>query len=378
VKRVAFRVVEVALFAGAPALLTSVCLLTIVERPRSDFWTFWRAGRDVLHGRSPYPALTALPHEAYSTFAPFVYPPVTAFAMAPLSVLPFDVAKLIYFALAVASLALGLRLLGVRDWRCYGAAFLAPVVYSANGLGAIGPFLLLGIAAAWRYRDRAVVCGLLVAYVVTAKLFLWPLWFWLVRVRRFRAAAVAAGAGVVAVATSWAAIGFQGAREYPTLLARLTELEGPHSYSVYSLGRALGVGSVAAERVQYAVAFLALAAVAVFVSGDRRVLVAVLGVALVATPILWPHYLVLLFVPIAFVSPTFSPLWLAPVALWLDVSAWSHGNPLRIVFELVVCAVVVRAAVHRSLPPGQRAASGTTRLRSSECLQPTGATSSVI
>jgi hypothetical protein len=115
-----------------------------------------------------------------------------------------------------------------------------------------------------------------------------------------------------------------------------------------------------------------------FIGDDRRALAAMIGVSFVATPILWPHYLVLLFIPIAFASPTFSPLWLAPVVLWVDVSAWSNGNALRIVFELAVCAYVVWAAVHRSLPPGQRAAFGTSRIRSSERLQPTGATSSVL
>jgi hypothetical protein len=78
------------------------------------------------------------------------------------------------------------------------------------------------------------------------------------------------------------------------------------------------------------------------VHGERRTLVALLGVSFLATPILWPHYLVLLFVPIAFVSRRVSWLWLAPVALWVDATAWSHHEAWRIVGELVVCAVVLQ------------------------------------
>ena len=125
----------------------------------------------------------------------------------------------------------------------------------------------------------------------------------------------------------------------------MTGLEGPHSYSVYSLLRVYGVGDGGAARAGYVLGIAALAGALCFVRGDRRTLVALLGVSFLATPILWPHYLVLLFVPIAFVSRRFSWLWLMPVALWADATAWSGHAAWRIVGELLVCAVVVGAAV---------------------------------
>jgi alpha-1,2-mannosyltransferase len=375
-RRVGFWLV----FAVVPLGLTALYGAAFIHRGpgKSDYWTFWVASRVVVHGGNPYPAIATLPQVADQWFAPFVYPPFAAFVLAPLGALPFVLSKIVFFALNLVAVFVALRLLRVRDWRCYTIAFASPGLLEAAGIGTISIPLLLLVAAAWRYRDRAVACGLLVACAVTAKLFLWPLWFWLVRTRRYRAAALAAAASLCAVVASWAAIGFAGLRDYPTLLARMTGLEGPHSFSPYALARAFGVTDAAAGRATYVLGLVALALALWFVRDDRRSLAAMIGVSFVATPILWPHYLVLLFVPIAFASPAFSPLWLAPVVLWLDVSAWSHGNPLRIVFELAVCAYVVRAAVHRSLPPGQRAASGTTRVRSSECLRPTGATGSVV
>lgn len=367
------------LFGGIPLLLVATYSYSLVGRGfgHSDFATFWQAGRAVLHGRSPYPDVHSLPAHASKTFAPFVYPPVAAFLMAPLAALPFVAAKIVYVIVQLVALALALRLLGVRDWRCYGVAYSCTPVIESTEIGTISLPLLLAVAAAWRYRERAVACGLFVASAVTAKLFLWPLWFWLVRTRRYRAASIAVLSSVAAVVGTWAAIGFAGLRDYPTLLARLTGLEGPHSYSTYALQRAFGIGDSAAGRTTYVLGLLALFAGLRFVRDDRRSLVAMLGVSFVATPILWPHYLVLLFVPVALAAPTVSPLWIVPVALWADTTAWSHGNALRIVGELAISALAVGAAIHRPLPPGQRAAVGTTRVRSSECLQPTGATGSV-
>jgi alpha-1,2-mannosyltransferase len=309
---------------------------------RSDFWTFWVAGRTVLHGGNPYPALASLPDVADKWFAPFVYPPVAAYLLAPVAVLPFVLAKVVFLLLNLTAVVLALRLLGVRDWRCYGAAFASPPVIEAAGIGTISIPLLLVVAAAWRWRTHAVRLGLLVACAMTAKLFLWPVWFWLVRARRYRAAAIAVGASLAAVAASWAAIGFAGLRDYPTRLGRLTGLEGPNGYSVYALLRVVGVGGSTAARAGSILGVVGVAVALRFVHGERRTLVALLGVSFLATPILWPHYLVLLFVPIAFVSRRFSWLWLAPVALWVDATAWSHHEAWRIVGELVVCAVVLQ------------------------------------
>lgn len=320
------RSVTVVALGVLPALLV-VLLVAVVATTGphgSDFWTFWDAGRAVLHGRSPYPSLQSLPHGATRTFAPFVYPPVTAVMFVPLALLPYAVAKLVFLVLSLAALALALRLLGVIDWRCYGAAFASVPVYAASGNGTISLFLLLSVAAAWRYRERITGVALLVAAAITAKVFLWPLWLWLVRTRRFRAAALAVLASALAVAVSWSLIGFKGLRDYPALLDRLTELVGPHSYSLYAFERALGLGHGAAQAAVYLAAAIALA-ILVVVRDDRRVLVAALGLSLVATPILWPHYLVLLFVPIALATRSFTALWIAPFALWLDATAWNRG-----------------------------------------------------
>src|SRR5207244_3695866 len=122
-----------------------------------DFHAFWEGGRAVLHGHSPYPPATAasLQHENQ-----FVYPPLAAFLFVPLAVLPFQVAAILFCAVLAGCAPLTLWLLGVRDWRCYGAAFLSIPVIACLHLGAISLVLALATAVLWRYRANVVVAGL--------------------------------------------------------------------------------------------------------------------------------------------------------------------------------------------------------------------------
>jgi hypothetical protein len=313
------------------------------DRHGSDFLSFWQAGRQVLHAQSPYPLLDALPAVADQlTFQPFVYPAPAAYWMVPLSILPFAVAKTLFLALNIGSIVVGLRLLGVRDWRCHAAAFASVPVLAGSSLGTFSPLLVLGVAAGWRYRETTVRLGAIVAVLIVAKLFLWPLWLWLVYTRRFRAAALSASVGVTLTAAAWWGIGFAGFREYPRLLSRLTELVGVNSYSSFALIHAGGLSSATTQRLVLAggAVLLALAAWRFrAVRRDERSFVGALGIALLLTPILWPHYLVLLYIPIALLRRTFSPLWLLPLLMWFDGNSWSFGEPIRIVPFLALCAV---------------------------------------
>jgi hypothetical protein len=114
-----------------------------------------------------------------------------------------------------------------------------------------------------------------------------------------------------------------------------------------------GAGDTPAGHVTYALGIVALAGALRFVRDDRRSLVALLGVSLLATPILWPHYLVLLFVPVALTSPTFTRVWLVPVALWADTKAWSEGSAWRVAGELGIAAIAVAAGLTRASEPSK-------------------------
>ena len=60
----------------------------------------------------------------------------------------------LFVTASVVAIAAALLLFGVRDWRCYGAAFLSPAVLTGVTYGTVTPLLLLGVSALWRWRDR--------------------------------------------------------------------------------------------------------------------------------------------------------------------------------------------------------------------------------
>lgn len=318
----------------------------------SDFLSFWQAGRSVLHGHSPYPSLSALPALADpKTFAPFVYPAPAAYWMVPFALLPFPVAATVFLFASWAAAALALHLLEVRDWRCYAATFATVPMVAGTALGTFSPWLLLGAVAAWRWRNSAGRVGVVVALLVIAKVFLWPLWLWLVYTRRYAAAAVSAAVALAVTAAAWAALGFAGLADYPRLLSRLTGLVGTNGYSPFALLHTAGLSVASAQRVMLLLTVVLLAACAVLLhtrSDEHAPFVAAIGIALLATPVLWPHYFLLAFVPLAFARRSFSWPWALPLLLWLCGNGWSHGDPRLIVSLLAVCATPFVLALRRS------------------------------
>jgi hypothetical protein len=93
---------------------------------------------------------------------------------------------------------------------------------------------------------------------------------------------------------------------------------------------------------------------------DRRSLVLVLAAALVLTPILWLHYLVLLIVPIALARPRLSALWLAPLVLTaFEALNWYRGWPTGDAKALIsVAALIVIVVVASARRPDAGAEAG--------------------
>jgi hypothetical protein len=312
-----------------------------------DFGVFRGAAEAVVDGRTPYPEGELLGRP----YAYYVYPPPLALAVVPLTALRAGQASTVWTLLGIAAVIAGLLVLGVRDPRCHALALLYPGTREALEYGAIGTFLVLLVALAWRYRDVLPASAAATAGAGVLKLFLWPLLVWHVITGRARTAAAAAAGAVALALVSWAAIAFRGLVDYPRVLRDLTELEAHETYSLFALGTTLGLPDAAAQAVAVVVgvALLGAAWYAARTAGDegtrdRRSLVLVLAAALALTPILWHHYLVLLIVPVALARPRFSPLWLLPAAGILPEAlgwygGWAEGVAPRVSVLAVVAAV---------------------------------------
>jgi hypothetical protein len=310
--------------------------------PLQDYGIFRTAASAVLHGHSPFVAPT---EHALAGFDKFVYPPATALLFSPLTVLPLEAARLFMLVACVVCVFAALRLLDVRDWRCYGVVAMSSPVVNSLALGALTSFLLVGAAATWRYRNRPAVVGWAAALTAALKLFLWPLGVWLLVTKRVRATAVFALAAAAVLFAGWAVIGFAGLAAYPRLLQVLTKLEAHTSYSLVALLRVSGTAITAISVGLVAVGVLAVVLASRGADGDRRSFAVAIAVALAATPVLWLHYFVLLLVPIALYRPRLSAAWFAPLLLWLTPTTHSHGSLWRIAFALGVSVLAVAAAL---------------------------------
>ncbi|HEY5260734.1 MAG TPA: glycosyltransferase 87 family protein, partial [Solirubrobacteraceae bacterium] len=147
-------------------------------------------------------------------------------------------------------------------------------------------------------------------------LFPWPLGVWLLVTRRFRTLALATAIGLVALFAAWAMIGFDGMAQYPRMLSEVSFIQEGRADSLVAVLLAIGVSvhlaTVAA--LGAAAGLLGLAwRFARRPGGDAQAFGMAVIAALTATPIVWDHYMVLLFVPIALISPRLSALWLVPV-----------------------------------------------------------------
>lgn len=340
------RALPLLLFVELPLVVVAyVVVVALDPRYMADFHVFWQAGRDFAAGISPYPPLdAALLDQGHS----FVYPAGSALAFVPMGLLPSGVAAALFMGLLLLAVPLTLAVLGVRDWRCYGVAFVWAPVLAVLGSGALTLFLALGLALAWRYRDRRAVAAVLIGAVIVTKLLLWPMLVWLLATRRWRTAAYALAGSIVVTIAAWAAIGFAGMRDYPKLVQMLADVESSDGYSLLAIAEVLAVPS---EPVRLAAALIAALAVVLFArgeDGDRRAFSVAIGAALLVSPIVWLHYFALLIVPIALARPRLSPLWFAPIALWL-VPMHSNGEVLRrIVFAVVLSGAVLAACVRRA------------------------------
>jgi alpha-1,2-mannosyltransferase len=316
------------------------------------------AAEAIVDGESPYPAL----HDPrFAAERAYVYPPLVAVVLTPATLLSVD-ALSVLAALASLALVLGiLYLLGLRDWRCYGAAILwAPTLIGAQTASA-SLLVAFGVALAWIYRERPAPFAASLGLAIAVKLFVWPLVAWSLALGRVRAAVAATLAAAAAILLPWAVLGFEDLTRYPAILERLAEVVSEESYSVVAVAAAVGLPEIAGRAVAVLLGLVLLGVCAMHGrrGDDLRAFTAAIAAALAFTPVAWEHYLVLLLVPLALARPRFSPLWLLPIALWL-AKGEDNGDPIQTVLPFLVAAILVGALLRRP-EPSLRAATAAAR-----------------
>lgn len=322
------------------ALYSIVYLLSDKVDP-VDFHVYRLAAEDIAAGESPYPW--------------FAYPPLSALGAIPFTVLSAAAADLAVKALLVAGVFGVLAIAGVRDWRCYPLAILWPPVNAAVQTGNITIPLAIAAVLLWRFRARPLAAGLSLGSSVAAKFVLWPLWLWLVAVRRYAAASWSVASAVAITLVTWALVDFGALFEYPDRLRRVNEDTAGTGYTLETLARDLGAGSVSARVLMATVAVALL--VSVVVVGRRgaelRSFVLAIAAALACSPILWLHYFALLLVPVALVRPRLGLIWFVPLGMWGFGAGTGNGTTAEALVVVVVVVAVIALAV-RAAPGSER------------------------
>jgi hypothetical protein len=288
---------------------------------------------EMLAGRNPYPSEGFNAAEGNN----FVFPPVAAFVVSPLTLLPPTAADVAMALLGIACFVASLWIVGVRDWRVYGALGLWPPVYIESGLGHLTPMIALLAAAAWRLQASRHAVGVLVGFAVALKLFAWPLFVWLAAAGRWRAAAAGT---LVAGASLLLVLPYTGMDDYVRALSEVNATFDQDTYTVFGLL----VQSGASEIVARVVAILGAIVLLWGTWRYRSFSLAVAGV-LVASPIVWLDYFALAAIPLAIARPRFSPVWLVPLAtVGLEGAGLAIGDALGTARVLGAFAVVLGVA----------------------------------
>lgn len=258
----------------------------------------------MLEGTNPYP-----PRGFDPTYgANLIWPPFAAILAAPFTLLPLGTAELIVALLGPVCFAVALALVGVRDWRVYGALGLWPQVVGEVRLSHLTPVLAVLAAAAWRERDRELRGGLWIGMATGIKFFVWPLGLWLASIGRVRGAVVAV---VVALASLLLVLPYTGLDDYVSALSHVGRGFDQASYTPFGLLVQAGVPDSVARLVS-----LGIVVALLWGTWAYRSFTLAVAAALAASPIVWLDFFGLAAIPLAIARPRLSWVWFVPLGAW--------------------------------------------------------------
>ena len=273
-------------------------------RVHVDFDSFWRSARALLEGGDIYDAGARLVN---------LNPPVWTVLISPLGFMEaieaYRLFVLLCVLVVVGHLAWTAEELGLRPgWAVVGGGLLllsSPLI-STLALGQVYPVLALGLVAAWILdrREDGRLSGAALGLVVALKPSLAPVLLWPLVRRRWGAFAAACVSGLAATlvglvvagpAATWRYVGVLNegsANAYwdnasiPAAMARFFT-EHPYAQNVATLPWMVYVG--------YVIGISVVAVTAVRIRGGGEAgLWALVAASLLASPIAWHNYLVLL------------------------------------------------------------------------------------
>ena len=342
----AFRVIRAPVFLGFVPVFVLVWALVLMiqgDDVAVDFHhELYPQANLLLDGENPYPP----PDSDLSDGTNSIWPTAAAALVAPLALLPSGVADGVMTALVIACFLAALLVMGVRDWRVFGAAVLWPSFISAMQTANLTLPLCLLAALVWRYRDRRWIAGAALGAALSLKFFLWPLLVWLAALRRWRAVALAV---TLAAASLLLILPFESLVDYARLLRNLSDTFDDKGYTPYGFLVETGAPESLSKIATYALGVALLLG-----AWTRRSFALAIAAALVLSPIVWLHFFSVLALPLAAVAPRFRPIWLLPLLMFLAPGT-ENGDPWQSALVLVLAAALIAFALRHESGATERA-----------------------
>ena len=298
-----------------------VALLLPLSRPY-DIEVFLHAGGAVLHELRLYPQPSS---PAVFSGSSFVYPYLAVLPFVPLAAVSAHAGVIVFFIVSVAAVIAACLTDPRHDPWLALLVLCASFTITGLQLGSLSPLLFAGAVFMWRLRDRPVAFAAVAAAVVVAKLFLAPVLLWPLLAGRRRAFAYATVLTTLLVAVGFAA-GPLGPASYLHLLSQLGSHEARAGFGLIGALMNAGFSATAAQACAAALAatILATSYLNWRRTQDERVLYcAGITASLLASPVLWSHYLVLLAA--ALLAAGAPRRWFVALALGSWAIALPHG-----------------------------------------------------
>lgn len=266
-----------------------------------DYLAYDGAARAWLSGHTPYDVSVAEAGDCGT----FQYPPPFLLLILPFTLLPPGAATWAFVALSALCVPLAVLAMPVGPFPkivTLGVAGTSWPVLFAIKVGALGPFLLLIFALAWRWLNRPVRLAASTAVGAFAKVLPALLGVWMLLTRRYRAAAYAMGLAAV-VSIPWMLIWPGHWIDWLAVERVVTSTVTPVSanFALPSLLFYRGLPLEAAQAVGLAHSLAVLALMALWArrgSADASLIVAAVASQVIA-PVLWDHYATVYFLPLA-------------------------------------------------------------------------------
>lgn len=252
----------------------------------------------------------------------YMYAPPLGLVVGPLGSLEPDTAIRLWFLLHGLALAAACALMPVERWvrlAVFGVAALSLAILRDFALGNVSVLLLLPLAAAWRWLDRPAG-SVAQALAMAVRPMLGVLLVWQLLRRQWRPVAWTVGAGLVLVALSLPFVGFDGYRDYLTVLANLEDVSGvDRNQDLGSTALELGLDASIARLSLLAGYGLAITAILLSLRRERELgFVVTASASVLLSPLLWDHYLSMLVLPAAYLAARGRSWGLAlPLLSWL-------------------------------------------------------------